>query len=51
MQDLAKGNKVVEFIEFFNLDREEIALPQQLMKIQEQLKAIDKFVREAKVIL
>jgi hypothetical protein len=48
---LAKGNKVLEFVDFFELDREEVALPQQLMRIQEQLKVIDKFVKECRIIL
>ena len=51
MQELSKGNKVIEFIEFFELDREEMILPQQLMKIQEQLKSIDKFIKECRIIL
>lgn len=51
MQDLSKGNKVLEFIEFFELDRQEVALPQQLIKIQEQLKSIDKFVKQARILL
>jgi hypothetical protein len=41
----------VEFIEFFQLDREQVALPQQLGLIQEQLKAINKYTKEVRVIL
>lgn len=48
---MAKGNKVIEFIEFFDMDKEELALPQQLIKIQEQLKSIDKFIKEGRAIL
>jgi hypothetical protein len=50
-QELAKGNKVVEFVDFFGLDKEEVALPQQLINLQEQLKTISKFVKEARIIL
>lgn len=45
MQQIAKGNKLIEFIEFFELDKEQLALPQQLISIQEQLKAINKFIK------
>lgn len=48
---MTKGNKVIEFIEFFDLDKEELALPQQLAKIQEQLKSIDKFIKQSRAIL
>lgn len=34
IQQLNKNNKVIEFIDFFQLDREELALPQQLLQIQ-----------------
>lgn len=42
---------MIEFIDFFELDKEEVCLPQQLIKIQEQLKSIDKFIKESKIIL
>lgn len=48
---MTKGNKVIEFIEFFDLNKEELALPQQLAKIQEQLKSIDKFIKQSRAIL
>lgn len=51
MQQLNKGNKVIEFIEFFELDKDDLALPQQLINLQEQLKAIHKFTKEARLIL
>ena len=51
VQDLARGNKVLQFIDFFSLDKEEVALPQQLGKVQDQLKSINKFIKQAKVIL
>lgn len=41
----------MEFIDFFELDRTELALPQQLVQMQEQLKSITKYVKEVRVLL
>ena len=40
MQQLPKANKVIEFIEYFEMDKEVCELPEQLKKMYEQLKYV-----------
>lgn len=51
MQKLPKANKIVEFIEYFELDGEVCELPEQLRKMYEQIKYIDKFIKQAHLIM
>lgn len=51
MKQLPKANKVVEFIEYFELDAEICDLPDQLKKMYEQLKYVDRFMKQSLVIL
>ena len=48
---LPKTNKIMEFIEYFELDQEELQLPDQLKKIYEQLKFVNRFMKQANAIL
>ena len=38
MQELPRANKIIEFIDYFGLDRESCDLPEQLKNIYEQLR-------------
>ena len=51
MKQLPKANKVVEFIEYFELDAEICDLPDQLKKMYEQLKYVDRFMKQSLVVL
>ena len=51
MQKLPKANKIIEFIEYFELDREVCELPEQLRRMYEQIKYVDRFIKQAQLIL
>lgn len=51
MQQLPKANKVVEFVEYFELDQEICELPEQLKRMYEQIKYVERFMRQASMIL
>lgn len=51
MQRLPRANKVLEFIEYFELDREACELPEQLKRMYEQLKCVDRFLKQASLLL
>ena len=51
MQQLPKANKIIEFIEYFELERSALQLPDQLKIMYDQLKMVDKFMKQANTLL
>lgn len=47
LTQLNKSHKLLEFINFFELDKSDLQLPEQLKNIYQQLKYVDKFVKQA----
>lgn len=48
---MLKSNKIIEFIEYFQLDKSQLNLPEQLIQVYDQLKGMNKFIKEVKSIL
>ncbi len=47
LNQLNKSHKLVQFINFFELDKSDLNLPEQLKNIYQQLRYVDKFVKQA----
>lgn len=51
MHELPRANKITEFIDYFELDKEICELPDQLKRLYEQLKYVEKFMKQSNLIL